>query len=595
MKISLCCITGNEQAYAERFLDSFGPAFDELCLVRALGTAPHDKTVSLAKAWCEKNGKEFKFAEYRNEGWCDGVAYAAPETNVPASWPHVDDFARARNVAWDMATGDWKLWADLDDVLLPGSAEQIRKDAGDALFDIYLFTYEMAATGDSNFRERLFHRKCAAQWVQPIHETCRCPDPSAWKVCHDKSVVFSHAPDIDKQREPHRNRRILEHALRWVDAFASEIHRELYFEWQRTKEPELLTTCSKWSEVAQVVEQIPEWRLNGLLYQSDMIAAQGNLDGALDFAWAAARAFPFRRDPWGTIAELEIKLGRGARALFAVGAMANLKRPSTTGIPLADRFYGWEGFLLKTRALRCDGKEERAQAEENAMFEKNGRRISLLHATRGRPEKALECRTNFMRAAANQFAVEHIFAIDADDATSLEALKLYRNVIVKEPRGCVKAWNLAAEASSGHVLVQLSDDWMPCYNWDTLIWDTLTKAGDPTAKPMVLQVSDSQRNERGDGLLCMAVLTRARYKQQGHLFAPDYFGVFSDNEFSLRAQQDGVLVDGWHIKFLHQHPVYEGKPFTEWDDTHRRQNAPERYADGEATFRYRNLSSVRVP
>ncbi len=65
-KISLCIIAGNEENYIVRFLDSFKNAFDELCIVRAVGNQAHDKTVALAKEWCGKNRKECKIGEYRN-------------------------------------------------------------------------------------------------------------------------------------------------------------------------------------------------------------------------------------------------------------------------------------------------------------------------------------------------------------------------------------------------------------------------------------------------------------------------------------------------------------------------------------------------
>jgi len=103
---------------------------------------------------------------------------------------------------------------------------------------------------------------------------------------------------------------------------------------------------------------------------------------------------------------------------------------------------------------------------------------------------------------------------------------------------------------------------------------------------MVLHISDGHRT---DSLMCMAILTRKRYEDQGgEMFSPEYFGVFSDNEFSFRAYRDGVVVNGSRIHFQHQHPIFEGKPPEQWDATHARQNAPERYAEGEAIFRRRN-------
>jgi hypothetical protein len=87
----------------------------------------------------------------------------------------------------------------------------------------------------------------------------------------------------------------------------------------------------------------------------------------------------------------------------------------------------------------------------------------------------------------------------------------------------------------------------------------------------------------------MLILTRARYEQQGNeMFSPEYFGVFSDNEATVRAYADGVIVQAQHICFAHQHPYFEGKKWEEMDATYRRQNAAERYAEGKAIFNRRN-------
>jgi hypothetical protein len=107
-------------------------------------------------------------------------------------------------------------------------------------------------------------------------------------------------------------------------------------------------------------------------------------------------------------------------------------------------------------------------------------------------------------------------------------------------RGPVAAWNEAAWFSKGEILIQLSDDWDPPMHWDKLIIDAI---GD-TSKPAVLAVSDGHRT---DNLLCMAILTRARYKEQGYLFHPDFFSMFSDNHFTDRAYADDVVIDAKHI------------------------------------------------
>jgi hypothetical protein len=111
-------------------------------------------------------------------------------------------------------------------------------------------------------------------------------------------------------------------------------------------------------------------------------------------------------------------------------------------------------------------------------------------------------------------------------------------------------------------------------HWDKLI---LAAIGD-TSKPSVLAVSDGYRT---DQLLCMAILTRARYKAQGYMFHPEFFSMFSDNHFTDRAYADGVVIEAKDIIIEHMHPAFG---LAEMDDTYARSNAPANYAAGLATY-----------
>ena len=97
MKISLAIIAGNVAHWMPRFLDSFGPLFDEVVVVRAIGAQNPDDTLDIARA------RRCVCAEYHND-------------DEHADWPHVDDFAAARNLAFKLASGDYIAWADTDDV-----------------------------------------------------------------------------------------------------------------------------------------------------------------------------------------------------------------------------------------------------------------------------------------------------------------------------------------------------------------------------------------------------------------------------------------------------------------------------------------------
>ena len=125
------------------------------------------------------------------------------------------------------------------------------------------------------------------------------------------------------------------------------------------------------------------------------------------------------------------------------------------------------------------------------------KKISLLHATRGRSKQANDCRDKWLIAAKNPQDIEHIFGIDDDDTDSLTNINTQR-VIVERGKGCVAAWNACAKASSGDILIQLSDDWEPVEGWDEII----LKEFDGVVGECVLAISDGART---DDLLCMAI------------------------------------------------------------------------------------------
>jgi hypothetical protein len=206
--------------------------------------------------------------------------------------------------------------------------------------------------------------------------------------------------------------------------------------------------------------------------------------------------------------------------------------------------------------------------------------ISLLHATRGRPAQALAAREQWLKAAAHPRLVEHLFALDSDDEASVQALrKLPHRIVTETGRGCVGAWNLAADASSGAVLVQLSDDWTPVPGWD----EEFVRRMRDIRQPAVLRVSDGHRR---DDLLCMAILTRARLKQQGEFLHSGYVGIYSDDEFSFRAYQDGVVIDARDLMLTHHHPNYDDS--VAMDETYLNQNSSERDKTGRKLFLQRN-------
>jgi glycosyltransferase involved in cell wall biosynthesis len=554
-KISLCVIAGNVEQHIGRFLDHFQGVADEVIVVRAIGNQDADETLNIA----EERG-----------------CYVAEFINDIDScfWPHVDDFAAARNKACDMATGDWLMWADTDDVITPDSIAQIKAllpQIPDHV-DGVLMRYVIPEDGVINWRERIW-RKGSARWENPIHECLKFKDGANHMRFDGAEIV--HASEKRSASRDERNLRILESIPEDKRTISQHFHvfQSLI---ALDRDAEAIPKAIQFIGM----EGVGKNERYEALFQLARLATDSDQKHAM--LLQAVATDPTRREAYGELGLACVPHDAPA-ALGWTTAMGALSIPQEAPWNLRRSYYGQLGVHLHGMALRVNNRQEEADTMEANHFIRAGAKISLLHATRGRPAKAWRCRMDWLRAASNPDAIEHIFGIDSDDASSF-MLTATRHVVSWPNAGPVGAWNAAAAASSGAILVQLSDDWEPFPGWDLAI---LGAVGD-TLKPAVLAVSDGHRN---DDLLCMAILTRARYKAQGYLFHPEFFSMFSDNWFSRQAFADGVVIDARdRITFEHVHPAF-GK--ADMDATYARSNDGYHYKTGEGMFR-RLCEGVKV-
>lgn len=547
-KISLAMIVGNEAAHIERCLRSFAGSFHELCLVRAIGSQEPDQTLEIAEKLAVELAIEFRSGIYENHG-------------EARAWPHVDNFAEARNAAFDLATGEWIFWADADDTLRGDPADIIRACEA-AVDDVLLFTYDVPGTNKAPWRERCIRRSLferGRRWRFAVHENL-VTEPED-KRAQIASPVWVHSPLAIKPRSHDRNLRILSNALREGGTQLFYVHQEHYYANSKAKAAEFGKLALGWPNLHE------SFRFEILMNLGRLAPTPKE---ALDWFGKAMVEMPQLREPLAGAVLASLEGGEPVRALEFARRMDAVPLPPESRRPwcFEMKWYGWHGLDLLERCQRLNGEE----VVDPPM------RISLLHATRGRAQKAWECRERWMNLAKRPDQIEYIMAVDEDDAASKELAKQFKHVVVR-PGSCVRAWNAAAVASTGEILVQLSDDWTPPLGWDQALVDAFAGVNGPA----VLAVNDGTRT---DGLLCMAILNRARLEQQGELFFGGYESVFSDNEFTHRAWKDGVVIDKRaELTFEHAHPAF-GKG--EWDKTYTDSNAPERYARGAALFKERN-------
>jgi glycosyltransferase involved in cell wall biosynthesis len=498
-----------------------------------------------------------------------------------AGWEHVDDFAAARNAAFAQATGEWMVWADCDDT--HEDAADLRRAMEEAPPEVALmrYPYDVTGTGKKPSRERCLRRisrQAGARWAHPVHENLLVPAGST--VLDHAGPCWVHLPKEVKLANRTRNTRILARAIKDAPMNYFYLHQEHYCARNNTVA----------EQIADLVVRFPSlddaFKAEALL---NIARITTDRERAFTSALAAHAKMPWCREPLAALVMMAFERNEHGHALHWAKLLAATPDPVTrrpwTHEP---KWYGWAGDDLLARAYRLTGDEVGAEAAQAKYHVEAQPMFSLCHATRGRTAQALECRDTWLSSASNPRGVEHIFAVDSDDRECLQMSKQFVSV-VSQARTCVAAWNLAAERATGRILVQLSDDWRPVPGWDALL---LAAIGDHKGE-FVVAVSDGTRR---DDLLCMAILSRERLEKQGReMFSPEYESMYSDNEFSVRAFADGVVIDARdRITFTHLHPAFGNAAN---DATYAHTNAPDRYARGLETFKRRNLSkpAKRMP
>jgi len=198
--------------------------------------------------------------------------------------------------------------------------------------------------------------------------------------------------------------------------------------------------------------------------------------------------------------------------------------------------------------------------------------ISLLHATRWRPQAAQDAHDVWMARASGEYEIEYIYSIDSDDPESL-AWGLRGNfVICGDSRGNVDAYNRAAYASRGDILVQVHDDVEPPPRWDAIVAERLD-----VTRPQVLHVDDGLSAEvnKNVSLIPVMICTRKWAKDMGGLFHPEYVSVFCDDDASEKARAREAVVAASDITFRHH---WRG---AHHDDTQSRSYAPANWEAGK--------------
>jgi hypothetical protein len=202
--------------------------------------------------------------------------------------------------------------------------------------------------------------------------------------------------------------------------------------------------------------------------------------------------------------------------------------------------------------------------------------ISLIHPSRGRPEKSANTIHKWINSAANIHSIELLVSCDMDDPMLYEYDSTYTTsifrknpIIANENESAVDAINYAAQQSQGEILIVVSDD-TDCFSgWDAALLKEVDGKTD-----WILKTQDGIQPY----IITMPIMDRAYYNRTGYIYHPDFQHLFCDTYLTCVADITGRKITS-NLMFKHDHySVNKTAP----DELHKRNDAT--WKQGEETF-----------
>jgi hypothetical protein len=208
--------------------------------------------------------------------------------------------------------------------------------------------------------------------------------------------------------------------------------------------------------------------------------------------------------------------------------------------------------------------------------------ISLIHPSRGRPEKAFQTARKWIESSGVT-TVEHIRSLDFSDPEILN-YDTEGIICLNDNKSVVEATNFAAKQSKGDILIYLSDDFDCPENWGPLV----LKEFEGVEGPCLLKVDDCLQPFHVP-VLTMPIMNRALYERLGYFWHPEYKSMFCDQDLFEVCNKNGWIKNAPHLKFEHKH-VSVGK--AQDDETYRRSAA--NWDQGKALFARRKAQGFTI-
>jgi glycosyltransferase involved in cell wall biosynthesis len=329
MTVSAALIVKNEEKTLGRCLASIDGAVDELVVV---DTGSDDATKAVAAS---HGARVFDF-----------------------TWQ--DDFAAARQYAFEQTTGDWVFWLDADDVVV--GADRIRHVTANAAPDVtgFYWRYILGRDGRGQptftcWRERCVRNDGSSRWTGRVHEVLVARRPNA--IVRTDEVIVEHHPEPSRGERSHRNLRILE------DECARGVAepRMLFYLGREYADhgdlPRAIHTLQRYAAVSLWDDE----RYLAQVQIADLLRAQREYGEALDAYWVAMKTHPSWPDAFFGLAATYYFLAEWQKVAEWTDIARLRPRPNTL-LFLNVRNYDFNWIIYYTNALFHLGRFEEALA-----------------------------------------------------------------------------------------------------------------------------------------------------------------------------------------------------------------------------------------
>ena len=222
------------------------------------------------------------------------------------------------------------------------------------------------------------------------------------------------------------------------------------------------------------------------------------------------------------------------------------------------------------------------------------RSISVIHPSTKRHVVAITAATKVLSQSTTGLVKEYIMAIEEEDS------RMYNHVIKNINRrtngskatpsllpgrygNCVAASNAAAAATSGDIIVLMSDDFELCDGWDEKIL-----AATEGKERWLLKTYDGIQS----WIATFPIMDRALYDELGYVYNPKYEHMFADTDLAATCDLLGVTITREDIRFTHLH---YSKPGSRAIDSVNRKNDLTFYTGEEIFLKRAKEGFVQKP